>query len=197
MAHTCIFIYKAQQVLPSFLKRKGVVGGRDRGKRRKVTVSWDCDIICLPRTTKKGKLVNVLSYPRKRYRTQLGAWGLIGMLHLTSDMSVDDVAAEVRSVFKGPMHNNPSFPFTFLQPTGGGNKTLTMPSVSSSYQWTAQQVAKLASSRGSVYIMAMDDLYLRDIDSEVVSLSTVYITFMLGVNFRRILERILKQGTYN
>jgi hypothetical protein len=62
-----------------------------------------------------------------------------------------------------------SFPFTFLQPTGGGNKTLTMPSVSSSYQWTAQQVAKLATSRGSVYIMAMDDLYLRNIDSEVSS----------------------------
>ena len=66
------------------------------------------------------------------------------------------------------MRNDPSFPFTFLQPTGGGNKTLTVPSLSSSYQWTAQQVAKLATNnRGSVYIMAISDLDLRDLDSGV------------------------------
>ena len=134
-------------------------------------MSWDRDIICLPRTTKKGKLVNILSYPRKRFRTQFGAWGLIGKIHLTSDMTVDDVTSEVRSVFSGPMRNNPNFAFTFLQPTGGGNKTLTVPSVSSSYQWTAQQVAKLATSRCSLYIMALDDLFLRDIESEVGSVT--------------------------
>jgi hypothetical protein len=46
--------------------------------------------------------------------------GLIGKLHLTSDMSVDMVQSEVRSVFKEAMGNNPTFPFTFLQSTGGG-----------------------------------------------------------------------------
>ena len=127
-------------MLPSFLKRKGIVGGRER-KKPKVVVSWDRDIICLPLRVKRGEVVKVLSYPRKAYRAQLGAWSLIGKLHLTSEMSVEDVKAEVRSVFKGPMRSNESFCFTFLQPTGGGNKTLTVPSVSSTYEWTAQQVA--------------------------------------------------------
>ena len=158
--------------MPSFLKRKGVVGGKDRStKKSKVVISWDRDIICLPRTTKTRKLVNILSYPCKRFRTQLGAWGLIGKIHLTSDMTVDDVTSEVRSVFSGPMCNNPNFEFMFLQRTGGGNKTLTVPSISSSYQWTAQQVAKLATSRCSLYIMALDDLFLRDIESEVSSVT--------------------------
>ena len=94
------------------------------------------------------------------------------------------------------MHNNPSFPFTFLQPTGGGNKTLTVPSVSASYQWTAQQVAKLATNRGSVYIKAiMSDLYLRDVDSEVSDFITFF--YVLGFDFRRIQEQIQKPGTCN
>ena len=88
-------------------------------------------------------------------------------------MSVDEVAAEVCSVFRGPMRDNPTFPFTFLQPTSGGNKTLTVPSVSSSYQWTAQQVAKLSTNRSSVYIMALDDLLLHDAGSEMSRLIIV------------------------
>ena len=49
------------------------MGGRERNKKCKVVVSWDRDIICncLPRTTKKGEVVNILSYPRKRFWTQV------------------------------------------------------------------------------------------------------------------------------
>lgn len=156
-----------QHVLPSFLKRKGV-GGRDQKskKPRKVT-SWDRDIVCLPTVIKKGEVAKIVSYPRKKYRSKLAAWGLIGKIHLHSDMSVEDVAAEIRSVFAIPMKNNKSFSFTFLQPTGGKNYTLTIPSVSSSYQWTAHQVAKLQNSRGCVYIMALEELDLFVIDSDV------------------------------
>ena len=63
---------------------------------------------------------------------------------------------------------------TFLQPTGGGNKTLT---VSSSYQWTAQHVA---SSRMSLYTMALDDLFLPDIESEVLFISQKRINRIYG-----------------
>ena len=84
-------------------------------------VSWDRDI-CIPKTTKNGGLVKVLSYPRKKYQANLGAIGLIGKLHLISDMSVDMVQ-EVQPVFKQAMNSNPYFPFTFLQSTGGGCKT--------------------------------------------------------------------------
>lgn len=120
---------------------------------------------------KKGEVVSIVPYPRKNFRAELGANGLIGKLHLTSDMSVNDVASEIRSVFQKPMDGNESFNFTFLQPTGGGNNTLTVPSVSSTYEWTAQQVSKLATSRGCIYIMALDDLKFQDVDSEVCCIS--------------------------
>ena len=57
------------------------------------------------------------------------------------------------------------FPFMYLQPTGGGNRSLTIPSVSSSYEWTLQQVAKLANARGAIYIMALQNMDLPDVDN--------------------------------
>lgn len=166
LLHCVLFHFKCTT---SFLKRKGFVGKSVPPKKQKAVTSWDRDIICLPQTRKlqKHDSPNVISYPRKKFRAQLAAWGLIGKLHLTSDMTVDDVVAEVRSVFKGPMSNNDSFRFTFLQSTGGGSNLLTIPSTSASYQWTAQQVSKLSTYRGIIYIMALDDLDLQDPQSEV------------------------------
>ena len=48
---------------------------------------------------------------------------------------------EIRSVFRGPMDGRDDFMFSFLQSTGVGTRTHTIPSVSASFQWTAQQVA--------------------------------------------------------
>ena len=74
-------------------------------------------------------------------------------------MSVDDVKDEVCSVFSKPMGNRKDFPFIFLQPTGAGSRTLTIPSVSTSFSWTPQQVAKLGSgNKQSIFILAQDDL---------------------------------------
>lgn len=149
-------------------------GGKEKNAKKRKVVSWDRDIICLPKTTRKGELATVLPYPRKKFRSNLGAWGLIGKIHLNSEMSVDDVENEIRSVFRIPMNNDKKFPFTYLQPTGEGNYSLTVPSVSASYQWTAQQVAKLANSRGCVYIMALDDLDIQDIeDSDVSTINNI------------------------
>ena len=80
-------------------------------------------------------------------------------------MSVEEVAAEVRSVFKEPMDNRNDFPFGYLQPTGSGSRTLSIPSVSSS-SWTAKQVARIGNNTGTIYILANDDLVLND-DDEV------------------------------
>ena len=78
-------------------------------------------------------------------------------------------------MFKQAMNSNPYFPFTFLQSTGGGCKTLTVPCVSSSYEWTAQQVSRLASGRSSIYIMALDELTLPNpVDSEVIMDTSCY-----------------------
>lgn len=81
-------------------------------------------------------------------------------------MTVDEVANEVRSVFKKPMAERSDFPFEYLQPTGMGSRSLSIPSLSSSFSWTAKQVARLGTSTGTIYIVAKDDL---DIDDEDVS----------------------------
>ena len=67
-------------------------------------------------------------------------------------MSEDDIMAEVRSTFAKPMGDDPMFPFRFLQSTGGGSKTLTIPAVSKNFQWTAAQVASLGQAQ--IYILA-------------------------------------------
>ena len=86
----------------------------------------------------------------------------MGKIHITEDMSVEEVALEVRSVFKEPMGGRNDFPFTYLQPTGSGSRTLSIPSVSSSFCWTAKQVAWLGNNTGIIYILANEDLNLDD-----------------------------------
>ena len=41
-----------------------------------------------------------ISFPRGDYRAFLASCGLIGKLHLTSEMTEEEVAAEIRTVFK-------------------------------------------------------------------------------------------------
>ena len=48
--------------------------------------------------------------------------------------------------------------FNSLQPTGAGSRTLTVPTVSSSFSWTAQQVVKLTANKQTVYILANNKL---------------------------------------
>ena len=75
-----------------------------------------------------------------------------------STMTVAEVENEVQSVFRKPMDDRSDLRFIFLQPTGAGSRTLTLPSVLSSFEWAAQQVAKLASNKQAIYILAWDKL---------------------------------------
>ena len=95
--------------------------------------------------------------------------GLIGKIRLSSDMNEDDVKREVCSVFQGPMGNDLNFPFVFLQAAGEGSKTLVIPSVSSTYRWTAQQVSRLAGQKGNIYILAQADMPSLKFDDDGVS----------------------------
>ena len=70
---------------------------------------------------------------------------------------------EVRSVFRKVMQSRLDFCFVFLQPTGTGAQTLTVPSISNSFSWTAQQVAKLGGHKSPIYILAKDKLTLPDV----------------------------------
>ncbi len=158
-AYTC---RGALDILPSFLKRKCKKQGGTRPKKASVEKSWDRDIICLPMSRRNHANRNSFSYPRGQYRAELGRNGLIGKIHLTSLMLEEDVKNEIRSVFHEPMAGDPNFPFDFLQPTGGGSKLLAIPSVSSSFRWNAQQVARLATQKGAIYILAQAELKLSD-----------------------------------
>ena len=147
--------YSAVHILPSFLKRKGTRENA-KSKKPKVIKQWDRDVVCLPPRTGGGNF----AFPRGSYRSYLAKCGLIGKLHMTSKMSEEEVATEICSIFKAPMKNNAYFQFQYLHPTGGGTKCLAIPAQSSSFKWTAQQVACLAGQAGTIYILAQEDLDL-------------------------------------
>ena len=113
--------------------------------------------MCLP--SNKEQTTSSIPYLRGKYRQKLGDYGLIGKLRISSEMSEHEVEQEIRDVFATPMWNRSDFPFFYLQPTGAGSHTLTLPSVSHSFHWTPQQVAKLGSHKQPIYILAQEELY--------------------------------------
>ena len=129
-----------------------------KNKKPKVIKQWDRDVLCLPPRKSDG----VLSFPRGKYRTYLANCGLIEKLHMNSDMDEEDVAREVRSIFKGPMKGKADFRYQYLQATGGGTKSLTVPAQSESFKWTPFQVSRLSGQSGTIYILAQDELDLND-----------------------------------
>ena len=52
--------------------------------------------------------------------------------------------------------------FHYLQATGGGTKSLTVPAQSESFKWTPFQVSRLSRQSGTIYILAQDELDLND-----------------------------------
>ena len=110
-------------ILPSYLRRKGGVASGKNPKKAKTVKTWDRDVFCIPESVRNKSAGGNIRYPRGKYRAELARCGLIGKLHMTSEMTAEEVSAEVRSVFKEPMGNNPDFPFLYLQPTGGGSKS--------------------------------------------------------------------------
>ena len=137
-------------------KRKGEIGIGDRKRSREASIQvWDRDIVCLPRVEGESSKI---SYPRGKVRAKLAEKGLIGKIRLTSVMTKDEMEKEVRSVFRRQMHNREDFPFIFLQSTGAGSKSLTIPSISATFTWTPQQVAKLGNGKIPIYILAQDEL---------------------------------------
>ena len=102
-----------------------------------------------------------IAIPKGQKRTELARLGLVGKISLHSSMTTEEVLSEVRSVFKEAMGGRAAFPVKFLQSVGGGCKTLFDPQTSSSFEWTAKEVAQSA-GRGAIYILAEDELVLPD-----------------------------------
>ena len=116
--------------------------------------------MCLPfKDYKESKII----VPRGEYRISLSTAGLIGKIEISSTMSEIDIRKEICPVFAQPMGLNPDcndelFPFEYLQPTGQGSKCLCIPSTSSGFKWTAQQVAALSKHGRPIYIRASKPL---------------------------------------
>ena len=117
-------------------------------------VFYDRDIICLPYSfLNDGKV----SIPRLGTRDMLARNGLLGKIRLSSLMSEDEIFSEIRSVFSVSMGEKDDFHFTILQPAGGGSKSLTIPSLSPTYKYTASAAAG-KNSKMPIYILALEDL---------------------------------------
>ena len=102
MFYTSI-LSRPSHILPSYLKRKCSAGANDSKdvKKPKTIATWDRDIICLPKKSLRED--NSIPYPRGKLRARLGKHGLVGKVHLTSDMTVEEVGNEIRSVFEFAM----------------------------------------------------------------------------------------------
>ena len=72
-------------------------------------------------------------------------------------MSEEEIFYEIQSVFKGPMKGNDCFQFDVLKSAGGTSKLLVVPSLLSSYQWTASAIAP----KIPIYILVKEPLKVK------------------------------------
>ena len=72
-------------------------------------------------------------------------------------MTQDDIFDEIRSVFRGPMGGRNNFSFNVLQAAGGHCKSLIIPALSESFQWTASSIVS-KNAKVPIYILAKEPL---------------------------------------
>lgn len=79
--------------------------------------------------------------------------------------------------FRRTNEEDPAFPFSFLQNTGGGTNSLAIVNVSSNWSWSAQQVASLG-SQGAIYIVAEKELEL-NVSAKFLTKSESYLILII------------------
>ena len=136
----------------SFLKREKTGSGTTATKKK--FQEWDRDIMCIPLEYARGSDVTI---PRGKLRAEFASKGLAVKIRLNSEMSENEIFAEIRSAFSVVMGNDEDFQFQILQSAGGGTKSLVVPGWSTSFLWTAKQVVATA-GRGAIYILAKQEL---------------------------------------
>lgn len=128
--------------------------------------------MCIPVEYARG---NEVSIPRGKLRATLASKGLAGKIRLNSEMSENEIFAEVRSVFSTVMGNDEDFLFEILQSAGGGTKSLVIPGRSTSFVWTGKQVMATA-GRGCIYILAKEELHFVKEEETVINKYVVHYT---------------------
>ena len=146
-----------------FVRGKSHRGSSPKAKESKTKVCFERDIVCL--------LLNypdepgVFPFPRGKVRSTLGRKGLIVKIHLDSEMCHSEIFREMRSVFKGPFGDDEEFPFKILQSAGMGSKSLVLPALSPTFEWTAKEVA--TSGGRVVYVWAQKELSTNQVCDQV------------------------------
>lgn len=142
---------KISRTLPS-----SFLGKRNSASKKRVEkiTTYNRDVICLPMTYRSSSKSSI-KIPRDR--CELSRSGLIGKITLLSSMNQEEIFAEMRSVFRVPMGESEKFSFDILQPAGGKCKELTVPALSSSYQWTASSIVP-KNAKLPLYILAKEPL---------------------------------------
>lgn len=132
-------------------------------------ITWDREVVCLPKSYMElfGS-DGVLPIPRKK-KDILASFDLVGKLHLESNWTAAEVVEEINSTFSEIMKDE-NCNFKFLQFTGTGTKSLIVPKVSASYEWTPKEVAGRADR--PIYLLLQKDL-----DNEVWLLVIMFITW--------------------
>ena len=154
--------FRKHSLPSSFLARQEE---RQKLKKSCKEFIYERDIICLPNSFNKDGYITI---PRsKPIREMLARSGLMGKIHLTSSMSESEIMDEIQSVFEKPMKCNPNFAFKILQPTSGSSKGLSIPSLSSSFKWTASAIAG-KSNKVTIYILAEDELQVSSVYHKLV-----------------------------
>ncbi len=128
--------------------------------KKKAPICYIRDMMCLPKSYRNKDIANIV-IPRTERRNTIAEAGLIGKVEFRSDMSDLEARSEICKVFAEPMgltdsliNHGELFPFTYLQRTGPGSRTLCVPFLSTNFQWDGKKVATLAKSGGTIYILA-------------------------------------------
>ena len=153
---------KKSRTYPSaFLQRHankmlGTVATQSSKKGKGKMYTYERDIVCLPKQFAKQE--DLIGIPRKKdVRHFLAVNKLVGKIQLRSDMEETDIFDEIWSVFRVPMDHDDEFQFTILQPSGGDSRSLMVPELSHSYQWTSGAIAG-RNAKTPIYILAEDQL---------------------------------------
>lgn len=134
----------------------------DSGKPKSTYVR---EIMCLPQSwCDSGRHITI---PRGDKRRLLTDNGLLGMIEFHSNMKEPEIIRLVTETFATPVgltssdvSNGKTFKFVFLQRAGAGSKALCVPSLSDNFQWNAKNIATLAKCGGTIYIKALETLFV-------------------------------------
>ena len=108
-------------------------------------------------------------------------------------MTESEIMDEIRSVFRKPMNEDLLFRFEILQHSGFGSKCLSIPEVSSSYEWSASSVAG-KKTKSPIYILALDKLKVYVSGDSKICMGNNNATLCIGL--QHICDRVCENQPY-